>query len=240
MSRFTSLRISAYGFVVILAVAMTATLLAACGGDEPTLEATLGERIAPPTIDTATPPPTPTPIAATSTPAPTPAPFEPTAEPSPTPTPAPTPIPQELIDEMEAQLPTPRMDHQGFILDDGRVLYSGGTLPTVANNGLIIGQPHPTLEIYDPATEKWSLVLPIDTGLVDVNTVFLSDGTILVFSLQKPEYETNPFWPLRTAGEDIGPLPLYTVFRLETEGQALSEVSSATVPRLGSQHHSNG
>ena len=232
MSRFTSRRISAYHLVLILAVAVTATLLAACGGDEPTPEATPGERIAPPTIDIATPPPTPTPTAATSAPAPTLVPFEPTAEPSPTPTPAPTPIPQEFIDEIEAQLPTPRMDHQGILLDDGRVLFAGGTLPTVANNGLIIGQPHPTLEIYDPATEKWSLVLPIDTGFVDVNTVFLPDGTILVFSLRKPEYETNPFWPLRTAGEDSSPLPLHTVFRLDTEEQTLAEVSAATVPRL--------
>ena len=218
--------------IPILVVGTITVFLAACGGDEPTPAAIRGESIAPPTVDIATPSPTPTPVTPTPTPVPTLVPFRPTATLSPTPTPVPTPIPQELIDEIEAQLPTPRMNHEGLLLADGRVLFAGGTLPTVANNGLILGQPHPFLEIYDPATEEWSLVLPIDFGLVGVNTVSLPDGTFLVFSLRKPEYESNYFWPLRIAGEDDSPLPLYTVSRLDTEEQMLSDVSTATIPRL--------
>ena len=231
--RLLAHRLFAYRPVLILAVATIAVLLAACGGDEPSPEATPGERIAPPTVVISTPSPTPTPVVTVaSAPVSTLVPFQPTATPSPTPTPAPTAIPQELIDELEAQLPTPRMNHEGFILNDGRVLFAGGTLPTVANNGLIIGQPNPFLEIYDPATEEWSLVLPIDLGLVGVDAVALSDGSVLVFSLRKPEYESSFFWPLRLAGEDDSPLPLYTVFRLDAENQTISGVSSATVPRL--------
>ena len=171
----TAPRIGLFRLILILAVGTIAVFLAACGGDEPTPAATPGERIAPPTVDIATPSPTPTPVAPTPTPVPTLVPFRPTATPSPTPTPVPTPIPQELIDEIEAQLPTPRMNHEGLLLADGRVLFVGGTLPTVANNGVIFGGPHPFLEIYDPATaEEWSLVLPIDLGLVGVNTVSLA------------------------------------------------------------------
>ena len=236
MSRFTSRRISAYRLVLILAVAMTAALLAACGGDEPTPEATPGERIAPPTIDIATPPPTPTPTAATSAPAPTLVPFEPTAEPSPTPTPAPTPIPQEFIDEIEAQLPTPRMDHQGFILDDGRVLYAGGTLPTVANNGLIIGQPHPTLEIYDPATEEWSLVLPIDTRARGHQYCFLVRWNYP--RVQSPEagIREQPLLALENCRRrHLVPFPSTQCSGSIRKRQTLAEVSAATVPAPGSQ-----
>ena len=219
--------------ILILVVGTIAVFLATCGGDEPTPAAIPGERIAPPTVDISTPSPTPTAIAPTPTPVPTLVPFRPTATPSPTPTPVPTPIPQELIDEIEAQLPTPRMNHEGLLLADGRVLFVGGTLPTVANNGVIIGGPNSFLEIYDPAAEEWSLVLPIDLGLVGVDSVSLSDGTVLLFSLRKPEYESSFFWPLRIAGEDDSPLPLYTVFRLDTEEKMLSEVSTAAIPRFG-------
>ena len=228
----TAPRTGLFRLIPILAVGTIAVFLAACGGDEPTPAATPGESIAPPTVDIATPSPTPTPIAPTPTPVPTLVPFRPTATPSPTPTPAPTAIPQELIDELEAQLPTMRMNGGSHLLNDGRLLMYGGTLPTFANNGVIFGEPHPLLEVYDPVAQDWSLILPINIGLVGLNAVSLVDGSVLLFALRKPDYEASILWPARLESDgDNSPLPLYTVFRLDEEQGTYAEISTATIPR---------
>ncbi len=118
------------------------------------------------------------------------------------------------------------------MLNDGRILMYGGTLPTIANNGLILGQPHPLLEVYDPASEDWSLILPFDIRLVGLNVVPLADGSVLLFALRKPDYEEGILWPARLESDgDNSPLPLYTVFRLDEDQGTYVEISTATVPR---------
>ena len=142
--------------------------------------------------------PTPTPsLTPTPTPSPAPTPTEvpvlppptatssPTATPNPsTPTPAPTPIVDERRQEIEAQLPTPRLNHQTFTLNDGRILFAGGQLPIVVNNGVILSRPHPYLEVYDPESDEWSLADLVEPPLTFLTTAQLDNGDVLIQGLE--------------------------------------------------------
>ena len=231
----------------VIAIAVAAILLGAACSDETPTTSSDGEEAADqsPTAEVFAPTPSPTPTtipSPTSTPTPTPTsfsvalPLPPTATPRPTSTPEPTPTPLELADveaQLEAQLPTARLHGQALLLEDGRVLIAGGNLPTVANQGLIISDAHPFLEVYDPEPTTWHLVRPLDVGLQDVRVSLLPDGNVLVFALRKPHGEESPFWPLRLADtEDDTPLPHHRVFVLDVDSLTMSEVSEATVPRL--------
>src|SRR5438093_3286731 len=68
-----------------------------------------------------------------------------------------------------------RMDHAATRLQDGRVLVVGGAA------SLSSCTPNETAEIYDPATDRWSLPgdLPMTIGSGTM-AVVLSDGRILV------------------------------------------------------------
>ena len=213
-------------------------LLTACSGDEPTQtpESDESQPTSAPAVTVELPTPTPS-TAPTPTPIVTPTfipvdlPLPPTATPRPTPTldpnvPSATPLP-----DIGSQLPTPRVDPHSLLLDDGRVLFAGGTLILFADDGQVSDlRPNPFLEIYDPESESWSLVQPVKWNLVDVSVTPLTDGNVLVLALQQQEDEDNIYWPRRLADDD-SPLPLNTAFLLDVEAATMSEVSTATIPR---------
>ena len=183
--------------LIIIASALALLCVAACSNEEPTQTSTSNE-IQPtsaPAVTVELPTPTPTP-APTGTPTPTPIafsvtlPLPPTRTPQPTPTPDPNAPTAPPLPDIESMLPTPRIKPQSLLLDDGRVLFTGGTLILLADTGQIEDLlPHPFLEIYDPATRAWSLVQPLNWNLVDVSVAPLHDGNLLVLALQKPEDE---------------------------------------------------
>ena len=220
----------------IIASALAALLLvAACSGDESTPTASSGGDGAAsqlPTGEALTPTPSPTPTAIPSptfTPTPTPIsfsvalPLPPTATPRPTATPGPTPTAKEL-DELkavlESELPTLRMLHETVVLNDGRILFAGGELPTVANNGLIISEPHPLFEVYDPVAEDWSLAHLFDAALVFPRLLKLSNGDIFVHALDLSDVDA-----------DSDELPLPSAFLMDGETLAITPIS----PPLGAR-----
>jgi hypothetical protein len=64
-----------------------------------------------------------------------------------------------------------RVDHRANALPDGRVIVMGGS---VNNYGY-----HASVEIWDPATNKWSLVTPMPDTRVSFASATLSDGHVL-------------------------------------------------------------
>ena len=192
--------------------ALAVMLLAACSSDEPTQTPTSNESQSPPgpTIEMVTPTPSPAP---TGTPTPTPIafsvtlPLPPTRTPRPTTTPDPdapatTPLPtpavswedlevdvvQEILcqtsgpggvtaEQIPAHLyPFPRSEHVASLLRDGRIIVGDGfaTLDFL---------PHPTVDVYDPASNSWCSVFVPDDWVWTFERVMLSDGSILLIDL---------------------------------------------------------
>ena len=177
----------------LVAVVIALALLAACSGDEPAQTPAVsgpGAGVAAPAVTVLPPTPAPTP---TPTFIPVGLPLPPTATPRPVATPdpnAPTATPQtlaELFPLIEEQIPTPRFNHQSLTLDDGRILFVAGTLPSLANNGLILGGPHPFIEVYDPGSGDWSLGEFFDPPLVFLNAVQLDNGNVLILGIEQAE-----------------------------------------------------
>ena len=184
--------------LIIIASVLALLCVVACNSDEPTQTPESDENQAPqrPTVEVVTPTPSSTP-APTIAPTPTPTviptqtttavPIPPIILP-PSPTPRPTAAPDPSAPtatpwpDIGSQLPTPRVDPHSLLLDDGRVLFAGGTLILFADDGQVSDlRPHPFLEIYDPESESWNLV--------DVSVAPLADGNVLVLALQQQEDE---------------------------------------------------
>lgn len=74
-----------------------------------------------------------------------------------------------------------RSDHFSFVLNDGRIVVSHGT-----QDGSTTGLPS---EIYDPATNRWSLagnVIKFDASTIGASCTQLADGSWLVAGGQTP------------------------------------------------------
>ena len=227
-------RLSRLQPLLIVAAALGLMLVAACSGDE-TTQSSLpgdGQRVTAPDVIVLPPTPTPTPTP-TFIPLGLPLPTA-TATPRPVSTPVPDPPAATPLPDIGSDLPTPRMHSQSLLLDDGRVLFSGGFLIEFADDGQISDlRPHPFLEIYDPESESWSLVQPIDWNPIEVHATLLANGNVLILALEQPEDEYNSLWPYSSLADDNRPLPLYTVFLLDVGAATMSEISSTTIPRVG-------
>ena len=199
-------------FCIRLACAVAlplALLLTACGEQNGGIPDTLPTTTASPAATvaaTATPPPTPTAtIAPTptltlvgpqwlptalpkqSTPRPTPTPrLEPPSQPEPTAQPALQFPPPTESDEASA----PRYQHQAALLDDGRILISGG-FSGVANNNVVVPFPLFDVQIYDPASGLWLWIAPQEEQAIIAmtTTVGLSDGRYMSVGLGASEGE---------------------------------------------------
>ncbi len=218
--------------IVAMALAMI-VLLAACSNEDATPTASSGTAGQTPTVEalTQTPSPVPT-VAPSATPSPTPTPtsfsvsipLPPTATPRPTATPDPEAAEkyiEELLTLIGDELPTTRIGHQALNLNDGRVLFIGGALPTIGNQGLFFGGPHPFIEVYDPAGDSWSLEDPILPLMVFVKAVKLADGNILLVGIEEPNAESQA---------EIESVPL-AAYILDGESLTPTRVSPPTSPR---------
>lgn len=186
--------------VIVLPLAL---LLAACGAQDggipdtlPTAtaapEATAAAKAMPHPTPTATIAPTPTltsvgpqwlptalPKQSTHRPTPTPR-LEPQSQPEPTAQPALQFPPPTESDEAAA----PRYQHQAALLDDGRILISGG-FSGVANNNVVVPFPLFDVQIYDPASGLWLWIAPQEEQsiITMTTTVGLSDGRYMSVGL---------------------------------------------------------
>ena len=71
-----------------------------------------------------------------------------------------------------------RYYHTATLLKDGRVLVSGGnTVPGGMNTSAVTSK---TAEIYDPATNLWTVVAPLSVERVLHTATLLADGRVLV------------------------------------------------------------
>lgn len=180
-----------------------ALLLAACGEQSGGIPDTLPTATSAPATTpaaTATPPPTPTATIAPTptltlvgpqwlptalpkqnTPRPTPTPrAEPPSQPEPTAQPA-SQFPPPTESDKAA---SPRFQHQAALLDDGRILISGG-FNGVANNNVVVPIPLFDVQIYDPASGLWLWMAPQEEHAIIAmsTTVGLSDGRYMSVGL---------------------------------------------------------
>ena len=191
MKRLSYFRLSCVVLVCLLATGA----IAACGGEStppsattPTEEA--ANTPAPSAVPhTPTPRPTMAPIPASNIPLPT---RTPTPLPSSTPTPRPT-ITAADLERSRAQLRkehpeeswdliSPRYDHDAVLLDDGRVLLGGG-FTGVANNNVIVPFPMGLVELYDPDTDVWTPLDPVEGPGYMYSLVKLTDGKVLALGV---------------------------------------------------------
>jgi hypothetical protein len=73
----------------------------------------------------------------------------------------------------------PRAGHSGTLLLDGRVLVAGGESNDVEESG-----KRESAEIWNPATGRWTLTAPMACARREHSAMSLSDGRVLVFSLE--------------------------------------------------------
>ena len=194
----------------------TVMLVAACSNEDVTPTASSGTAGETPTLEAFVPTPSPAPTVVVPSPIPTPTSFSVSVPLPPTSTPRPTATPdpeasakyiEELLTLIEDELPTTRLYPQSFVLDDGRILFAGGVLPTVGNQGLYFGGPHPFIEVYNPVTDSWSLEDPIMPLLAFVKAVKLADGSILILGIEETQTETEalPFAAYVLDGKTLAP-----------------------------------
>ena len=79
-------------------------------------------------------------------------------------------------------LVAPRYEHDAVLLDDGRVLLGGG-FTGVANNNVIFPSPLGLVEIYDPESDTWSALDPVEGPGYMYSLVKLADGRVLAFGV---------------------------------------------------------
>ncbi len=128
------------------------------------------------------------------------------------------------VDYAAPNLATSRFGHDATLLDDGRVLVSGGWTGTANNNEIY---PYPVVfsQIYDPETDTWTLTDRIGPDnseelpgfLIYSPAARLSDGRIVSVALSKEAQSGNP--------DDV--TSAIAVFDLETdEWKHISDIPS--------------
>ena len=93
----------------------------------------------------------------------------------------------KTVDIITPELATSRVDHKAFLLDDGRVLVTGG-FTNMAINDFIAPFLIETATVYNPETGLWLLEDPIsqvEDGLSLHSAVKLQDGRILTVGLRR-------------------------------------------------------
>lgn len=75
-----------------------------------------------------------------------------------------------------APMPVAKVKHTAVLLDDGRVLVVGGEYDDA---GTV--RPSSSAEIYDPATDTWTVTTPMTRPRVLHGTMVLYDGRVLVW-----------------------------------------------------------
>ena len=93
----------------------------------------------------------------------------------------------KTVDIVTPELATSRVDHTAFLLDDGRVLVTGG-FTNMAINDFIAPVLIETATVYNPETGMWLLEDPIsqvEDGLSLQSAVKLQDGRILTVGLRR-------------------------------------------------------
>ena len=84
-----------------------------------------------------------------------------------------------------------RARHTATLLDDGRVLVTGG--------GKLDPPYEKTTEIYDPATDSWVTGAEMSTGRASHTAVKLSDGSVLVIGGRGKKLTSEVYNPLTDA-----------------------------------------
>ena len=170
--------------LTLAALAATALGVACGGGANPPPIATVA-------------PPAPVSPAATVAPAAAVAPAQVPAStfefpPTRTPRPKPTPIPRAEGDITQAVL----YHHTATLLEDGRVLVTGGQATGSESFQVEITRFPPngvvTAEIYDPSTGRWSPTHPMFDARRHHGAILLDDGRILVSGGLTEEFTTHP------------------------------------------------
>ena len=76
----------------------------------------------------------------------------------------------------------PRYQHDAVLLDDGRVLMGGG-FTGVANNNVIVPFQLGLVELYDPETDVWTPIDPVEGPGFFYSLVKLKDGSVLALGV---------------------------------------------------------
>ena len=172
-----------------------------------------GTGAAPPPIATVEPKPTVTPAPSVA-PADAVAPAQAQAStfefpPTRTPRPRPTPIPRADGDMTQAVL----FHHTATLLEDGRVLVTGGqTTGSESSQVTITGFPPNgvvTAEIYDPSTGRWSPTSRMIDPRRHHGAVLLDDGRVLVSGALTEEFTNHPADAYITWVGSIGSTEVY-------------------------------
>lgn len=71
---------------------------------------------------------------------------------------------------------TPRSFQTATLLADGRVLVVGG----IDSTNVDAGQVLPSAELFDPATNSWTVAAPLPSARANHSAILLSDGRVLV------------------------------------------------------------
>ncbi len=88
-------------------------------------------------------------------------------------------------------LALPLFEHEAVLLDDGRILVSGG-LTGVANNDFIAPIPLGLTQVYDSKAGMWLLIEPLDSPGFLHSAVKLADGQVLAVGLGYGQGELIP------------------------------------------------
>ncbi len=88
----------------------------------------------------------------------------------------------------------PVFQHSGIALEDGRVLVAGGITGLVANNNVIIHAVVGPIQIYDPSTEEWTVLEPIEGPGAFYSLVELADNRVLMVGVRV--HEDGEFVPM--------------------------------------------
>ena len=104
--------------------------------------------------------------------------------PSSTPPPVPTYTAALLEQHREnsRELLFPRFDHDAALLDDGRVLLGGGHT-AFANNNVIVPSPLGLVELYDPESDVWTVIDPVQGPGAMYSLFRLPDGRLLALGV---------------------------------------------------------
>ena len=111
------------------------------------------------------------------------------------------------VDVVTPSLGLPRFEHEAVLLDDGRVLVGGG-FTGIANNNVVVPIPIELIQIYDPGTDMWSFLGPMEGLGVLYSAVKLADGRVLFVGLgieDQTEGTTSVFDPATSSWAKLPP-----------------------------------